>query len=414
MNYAEAVQYLYSQTPDFQQLGKAAYKPGLDNMLRLDKYLGHPHRAFTSVHVAGTNGKGSTSHMLASVLQRAGYAVGLYTSPHLNDFRERIRVNGIPIAQQEVARFVAAHKAAVGQVQPSFFELTTAMAFCYFAQQKVDAAVVEVGLGGRLDSTNIITPALSIITNIGLDHTDLLGHTLEEIAAEKAGIIKSGVPLVVGEYQPEVAQVFERKASECGVPITFASLQEQPDISHYKLDLHGDYQQHNLRTVLAAIGILRQQKVFNISPRDIEDGLRTAAATTGLRGRWQQLCSAPKIVCDTGHNAHGLAQTMAQLSREKYEQLHVVFGMVADKDVDSAVSLLPKTASYYFTQASLPRALNADALAAKCRAIGLHGEAYPTVALALHAALHAASPRDFIYVGGSTFVVGEALRDLKI
>jgi dihydrofolate synthase/folylpolyglutamate synthase len=410
MDYAEALQYLYALAPDFQKVGKPAYKPGLGNTMLLDAMFGHPHRRFTSVHVAGTNGKGSTSHMLAAALQRAGYRVGLYTSPHLNDFRERIKVNGAEIPPQRVAEFVEKRCAAVEHIRPSFFELTMMMAFDFFAQQEVDAAVVEVGLGGRLDSTNVITPALSVITNIGLDHTDLLGDTLEKIAREKAGIIKPGVPVVVGEHQPEVAHVFEQKAAACGAPLTFASLRYgSRDVAGYELDLYGSYQQRNLCTTLAALDSLRQRNIFSFSQQDVEDGLRTAAATTGLRGRWQQLCSAPKIVCDTAHNAHGLRQTMAQLAHENYGSLHIVFGMAADKDVDSAATLLPRAARCYFTQASVARAMPAGALADRCRAAGLQGEAYPTVAQALLAAIKNAAANDFIYVGGSTFVVADAL-----
>ncbi|MDR1021755.1 MAG: bifunctional folylpolyglutamate synthase/dihydrofolate synthase [Prevotellaceae bacterium] len=410
MAYAEALRYLYAQTPDFQRTGKAAYKPGLGNTLLMDEYFGHPHRRFTSIHVAGTNGKGSTSHMLAAALQSAGYKVGLYTSPHLNDFRERIKVNGAEIPAQRVASFVEKRRAAVERIHPSFFELTMMMAFDFFAQEKVEVAVVEVGLGGRLDSTNVITPALSVITNIGLDHTDLLGDTLEKIAREKAGIIKPEVPVVVGEYQPEVAHIFEQKAAACSAPLVFASRRySRRDTAGYELDLHGSYQQRNLCTALAALECLRQRGVFSFSKKNIEDGLRTAAAATGLRGRWQQLRSAPKIICDTAHNAHGLQQTMAQLAGEKYGQLHIVFGMVADKDVGSAVALLPRAARYYFTQASVARAMPAIEIADKCRAAGLQGEAYPAVEQALLAAIKNAAANDFIYVGGSTFVVADAL-----
>ncbi|MDR3188747.1 MAG: bifunctional folylpolyglutamate synthase/dihydrofolate synthase [Prevotellaceae bacterium] len=411
MVYAETLQYLYAQSPDFQEVGKRAYKPGLDNTLLLDERFGHPHRRFTSVHVAGTNGKGSTSHLLAAVLQSAGYRVGLYTSPHLSDFRERIKVNGVEIPEQRVVDFVEKHRGTIEHVRASFFELTMMMAFDFFAQQAVDAAIVEVGLGGRLDSTNVITPALSIITNIGLDHTDLLGDTLEKIAREKAGIIKSGVPVVVGEYQPEVAHVFEQAAAAHRSPLVFASRRRTAaDTAAYALDLHGDYQQRNLCTVLAALDSLRERGVFSFSQRNVEDGLRTAAAVTGLRGRWEQLCGSPKIICDTAHNVHGLQQTMAQLAHTPCGQLHIVFGMVADKDVAGAAALLPRAARYYFTQAATPRALPAGALADACRAAGLQGEAFPTVAGALLAAKARAAANDLIYVGGSTFVVADALK----
>ena len=410
MTYAETLHYLYAQSPDFQEAGRIAYKPGLGNALLLDERFGRPHRHFTSVHVAGTNGKGSTSHMLAAVLQSAGYRVGLYTSPHLCDFRERIKVNGAEIPEQHVVRFARQHREAVERIRASFFELTMMMAFDFFAQEKVDAAVVEVGLGGRLDSTNVITPALSIITNVGLDHTDLLGDTLEKIAREKAGIVKPGVPVVVGEYQPEVAHVFEQKAAECRAPLAFASrLRSRADTAAYPLDLHGDYQQRNLCTVLAALDSLRERGVFAFSQKNMEDGLRTAAALTGLRGRWEQLGDRPRVICDTAHNVHGLQQTMAQLAHTACGQLHIVFGMVADKDVNGAAALLTRSARYYFTQASTPRALPADTLADRCRAVGLQGEAYPTVALALRTAKKSAAPNDLIYVGGSTFVVADAL-----
>jgi dihydrofolate synthase/folylpolyglutamate synthase len=411
MTYAETLQYLYAHAPDFQEAGKRAYKPGLDNTLLLDERFGHPHRRFTSIHVAGTNGKGSTSHLLAAVLQSAGYRVGLYTSPHLNDFRERIKVNGAEIPEQRVVDFAEKHRGAVERIRASFFELTMMMAFDFFAQANVEAAVVEVGLGGRLDSTNVITPALSIITNVGLDHTDLLGDTLEKIAREKAGVIKPGVPVVVGEYQPETAHVFVQKAAECRSPLVFASrLRSRNDTAPYALDLHGDYQQRNLCTVLAALDGLRERGVFSFSQKHIEDGLRTAAAVTGLRGRWEQLGDKPKIICDTAHNVHGLQQTTAQLARTAYEHLHIVFGMAADKDVDGAAALLPRNARCYFTQAATPRALPAGALADRCRAAGLQGEVYQTVAQALYAAKKSAAANDLIYVGGSTFVVAEAIK----
>ncbi|MDR2937653.1 MAG: bifunctional folylpolyglutamate synthase/dihydrofolate synthase [Prevotellaceae bacterium] len=429
MNYSETLSYLYAQSPDFQNVGKKAYKPGLENTLRLDEYFGHLHRKFKSIHVAGTNGKGSTSHMLAAVLQTAGYRVGLYTSPHLVDFRERIKVNGEEISEQAVIDFTEKNRAVVERIRPSFFELTMMMAFDFFVQKNVDVAVVEVGLGGRLDSTNVITPVLSIITNIGLEHTDLLGDTLEKIATEKAGIIKPNVPVVVGEYQVEVAQVFERKAAECKAPITFANSihchcgldpqsqnrgiagQARNDNRKiYALDLHGDYQQKNLCTVLAALSVLREQNELSFSEKNIEDGLLHAAVLTGLRGRWQVVESNPTAVFDTGHNAHGLAQTMAQLRQILCRQLHIIFGMVADKDIDSAIALLPKNAVYYFTQAAIPRAMPADVLAEKCRAIGLQGEAFSSVALALAAAKKNAADNDFIYVGGSTFIVADALK----
>jgi dihydrofolate synthase/folylpolyglutamate synthase len=348
--------------------------------------------------------------MLAAVLQRAGYKVGLYTSPHLTDFRERIKVNGCEVPEGYVVELVEKSRAAAEPVRPSFFELTTMLAFSYFAQQQVDVAVVEVGLGGRLDTTNVITPALSIITNIGLEHTDLLGDTLEKIAAEKAGIIKPGVPVVVGEYQQEVAHVFEQKARTCGAPLTFASLRRNRyDSGKYLLDLHGDCQQQNLCTVLTAVDCLRRHNAFPISEQHVADGLRTAAATTGLRGRWQQIGDHPKTICDVAHNAHGMQLAMKQLARERQGQLHVVFGVMADKDIDSILATLPSNARYYFAQASTPRALPVEALLSKGSAVGLQGRAFATVRQALLAAKKGATPSDFIYVGGSTFVVADAL-----
>ena len=435
MTYSETLSSLYALSPDFQNVGKKAYKPGLDNALRLDEHFDHPHRRFKSIHVAGTNGKGSTSHMLAAVLQTAGCRVGLYTSPHLIDFRERIKVNGEMISEREVVDFAEKHRAAAECVRPSFFELTMMMAFDFFARKKVDVAVVEAGLGGRLDSTNVITPVLSVITNIGLDHTDLLGDTLEKIAAEKAGIIKPHVPVVVGEYQPEVAHVFEQKARECGAPLTFAEVNSQQSTvnshlphkpthpsgeavrqssivnrqSSITLDLNGDYQRKNLCTTLAALNVLRQRNLFSFSEKDVEEGLRHAAALTGLRGRWQQVQSNPAVVLDTGHNAHGLQLAMLQLAKVSCRRLHIVFGMAADKDIDSVVALLPKNAAYYFTQAATPRALPADVLTEKCRAAGLRGEAFSTVAQALQTAKQNAAPNDFIFVCGSGYVVGEGL-----
>jgi dihydrofolate synthase/folylpolyglutamate synthase len=412
MNYSETLRYLYGQYLDFQQHGRKAYKPGLDGARQLDALFGHPHRRYATIHVGGTNGKGSTAHLLAAVLQRAGYRTGLYTSPHLTDFRERIRVNGCKIPEADVVAFVAEHRAAVEPLRPSFFELATMMAFCHFAQQAVDVAVVEVGLGGRLDTTNVIAPLLSIITNIGLDHTDLLGGTLAQIAAEKAGIIKPGTPVVVGERQPEVAHIFAARAAACGAPLTFADQQEH-NLQRYPLDLRGGYQRQNLRTVLAALEVLRRRSPLAFTAQHVAEGLRTAAAATGLRGRWQQLGAAPKVVCDVAHNAHGLREAMAQLERERQGQLHIVFGMVADKDIDSALATLPADARCYFTQASTPRALPAEQLAAKGRGRGLQGEAFTTVAQALAAARGHAAAGDFIYVGGSTFVVADALAEAE-
>ncbi|MDR1226996.1 MAG: bifunctional folylpolyglutamate synthase/dihydrofolate synthase [Prevotellaceae bacterium] len=428
MNYEETVSYLYNQYPDFQNVGKRVYKPGLGNAITLDEYFGSPHKKFKSIHVAGTNGKGSTSHMLAAVLQAAGYKVGLYTSPHLVSFRERIKINGIEIPEQEIVDFVARHNEAIKRIRPSFFELTMSLAFDYFAREAVDVAVVEVGLGGRLDSTNIIHPQVSVITNIAFDHTDLLGDTLEKIAAEKAGIIKPNAPVIVGQRQDETQVVFEQKAREQKAPLLFADRQYTMQrsevvkgLQHFdvlnsfgkeyavEVDLLGSYQRKNILTVLAAIELLQKDGTFHITDKNMVAGLRVAAKSTGLRGRWQLLQTHPMVVCDIAHNVDGLTQTMKQLQNQTYRKLHIVFGMVADKDVDGAIALLPKNAEYYFTQATSQRAMSAAVLAKKCEAIGLHGQVTPNVKNALQRAIKNAAGNDFIYVGGSTFIVADAL-----
>jgi len=427
MQYDEALDYMESQLPMFHRIGKSAYKANLGNALVLDEYFGHPHKKFSSVHVAGTNGKGSTSHMLASVLQQAGYRVGLYTSPHLKDFRERIRVNGEMISQDEVTQFVEEHRKLFDRVKPSFFEMTVAMAFDYFARQNVDVAVVEVGLGGRLDSTNIITPIISVITSIGLDHTDLLGNTLPQIAGEKAGIIKRGVPVVISQFQPETASVFTSKASEMQSSIVFADsaykvqemkytgsgmqtflVEHGESMEQWDTDLMGSYQRLNLPGVLASLDILREEG-YRITLDAQKQGLRMVQQLTGLMGRWQKLQDRPLIYCDTGHNVDGITMVMEQIHRMSYAKLHVVLGMVADKDIDGMLSLLPADAIYYFTRAALPRALDQNVLMAKAMLHGLMGEAYPTVTQALEAAKDRADENDLIYVGGSTFVVAEVV-----
>jgi len=427
MNYQQTLDYLFSQLPVFQRIGKAAYKGDLNNTLALDEYFNHPHKTFKTIHVAGTNGKGSTSHMLASVLAKAGYRVGLYTSPHLKDFRERIRINGIVIPEQEVVDFVEKHKSIFEKVKPSFFEMTVALAFDYFAREKVDVAVIEVGLGGRLDSTNIITPELSIITNISFDHTDLLGDTLQKIAFEKAGIVKPNIPVVISQTQPETEQIFRNKAVESDSSIYFADKvykvlkvdSENPDwqsfdlqrndgltLKDIRLDLRGSYQKLNLPGVLLALDILKD-KGYKISDEQIRKGLATTSASTGLMGRWQKLQDKPLIICDTGHNVDGITQVLGQLNRIKRENLHMVIGMVGDKDIEGVLSLLPKGAIYYFTKASIPRALNELTLAEKAFKFDLKGETFPTVQEALHAAKKNANPNDLIFIGGSTFVVAE-------
>lgn len=427
MTYNEALDYMVSQLPMFHRVGKAAYRADLGNALVLDEFFGHPHQKFASIHIAGTNGKGSTSHMLASVLQQAGYKVGLYTSPHLKDFRERIRINGEMISQVEVTRFVEEYRALFDRVKPSFFEMTVAMAFDYFARRNVEVAVVEVGLGGRLDSTNIITPILSVITSIGLDHTDLLGSTLPQIAGEKAGIIKRGIPVVVSQLQPEIADVFTSKAGEMQSPLVFADSEYKVREMSYSAsgtqtflvdhggnpeqwdtDLMGSYQRLNLPGVLAALDVLRNEG-YRITSDAQKQGLRMVQQLTGLMGRWQKLQDRPLIYCDTGHNVDGITMVMEQIHRMSYAKLHVVLGMVADKDIDGMLSILPADAIYYFTRAALPRALDQNILKTKAKGFGLKGEAYPTVAQALEAAKGSANEDDFIYVGGSTFVVAEVV-----
>lgn len=429
MNYQQTIEYLFSQLPVFQRVGKAAYKADLNNTLALDEYFGHPHKTFKTIHVAGTNGKGSTSHMLASVLAKAGYKVGLYTSPHLKDFRERIRINGIVIPEKEVVDFVEKHRAIFEKVKPSFFEMTVALAFDYFSREKVDIAVIEVGLGGRLDSTNIIIPELSIITNIGLDHTDLLGDTLEKIAYEKAGIIKSDIPVVVSQTQLEIEHVFLEKAQGNQSPIFFAdevynvfnvddskpnyqSLSVRRNngltLNNIHLDLKGIYQKYNLPGVLVAIDILNE-KGYHISEKHMREGLAVTSTSTGLMGRWQKIGEKPLIICDTGHNVDGITQVVEQLNKVEREKLHMVIGMVGDKNIDGMLSLLPKDAIYYFTKASIPRALNEKILAEKAEIYGLKGNTYPTIAEALNSAKKAASANDLIFIGGSTFTVAEVV-----
>ncbi len=429
MNYKQTVEYLFSQLPAFHRVGKAAYKADLNNTLALDEYFNHPHKSFKTIHVAGTNGKGSTSHMLASILAKAGYRVGLYTSPHLKDFRERIRVNGVVIPEQEVIDFVEKYRAIFEKVKPSFFEMTVALAFDYFSREKVDIAVIEVGLGGRLDSTNIITPILSLITNIGLDHTDLLGDTLEKIAFEKAGIIKANVPVVISQTQPEIEQVFQDKAHETQSPISFAdktykivrinnqnSSYQEFDIlldndnllKGIKLDLCGSYQKFNIAGVLQSVDILNENG-FAIDEEQLREGLATASSSTGLLGRWQKLQDSPLIICDTGHNVDGITVVLEQISKIRREELRMVIGMVGDKDIDGILRLLPKDAIYYFTKAAIPRALDENTLSQKATEYGLLGNTYPTVAEALYAAKKNANPNDLIFIGGSTFIVAEVV-----
>lgn len=406
MTYQDTVNWMFNQLPMYQNQGNTAYRIDLDNTLQLVEYLHHPENNFKSIHVAGTNGKGSTSHMLASILQEAGYKVGLYTSPHLKDFRERIKINGKEISEAFVVDFIKKHKAFFETHSLSFFEMTVGMAFDYFSKEKLDIAVIEVGMGGRLDSTNIITPEVSVITNIGLDHTQFLGNTLEAIAFEKGGIIKPNVPVVIGETQIETESVFNKIAKDRHSEIRFAD--QQSDIKEYESDLKGDYQIKNRRTVLSAIEALRG-RAFEIPEKAVIEGLKNVIGNTGLNGRWQVLQEQPKIICDTGHNKEGLQYTMVQLQKEDYVQLHMVFGVVNDKDVLSVLPLLPKKAIYYFCKPNIPRGLDAEELRDIFRANGFVGEAYDSVAKALQVAKQKATKSDVIYVGGSTFVVAEII-----
>ncbi|MFD0862820.1 bifunctional folylpolyglutamate synthase/dihydrofolate synthase [Sungkyunkwania multivorans] len=401
MNYQETLDWLFVQLPMYQRQGKAAYKPNLDNTHKLAKHLGNPENKFKSIHVAGTNGKGSTSHMLASVLQEAGYTVGLYTSPHLKDFRERIKINGREVSKQFVIQFVKRNKAFFETERLSFFEMTVGMAFEYFAKKNVDIGIIEVGLGGRLDSTNIITPEVSVITNIGLDHTQFLGNTLPSIAKEKAGIIKKGVPVVVSEFHETTFPIFEAVAKEKSSMLFLA---EESVDKNFKTDLLGDYQAKNIKAVVQTIKLL---KGFKITEKHIQNGLRSVVANTGLKGRWQILRQAPKVICDTAHNKEGLTLVMEQLGKEHFEKLHIVLGMVNDKDVDAVLPLFPKDAQFYFCAPNVLRGLAAEILKSAAQKHGLKGEVFDTVAAAYDSALQKAKKEDVVYVGGSTFVVAE-------
>ena len=408
MTFQETVDFLYSKLPYFTRDGQSAIKKDLGNTLALCEVLDNPQNSFTCIHVAGTNGKGSSSNMLAAIFQNHGYKTGLYTSPHLKDFRERIRVNGEMVSEQFVIDFTERIIPHLDRIQPSFFEITVAMCFQYFAEQKIDYAIIETGLGGRLDSTNIITPILSVITNIGMDHADLLGDTLDKIAFEKAGIIKEGIPVVIGETHSESESVFISKAREMQSAIYFADSNVKYYNTEIDTDLKGIYQQKNAVTVMQAVDILIEKGVA-LDYYKVATALMNVQALTQFRGRWEILGKAPKIIADTGHNAHGLTLVMAQLKKEKYQQLHIVFGMVSDKDRSNVLDLLPKDATYYFTKAALPRALAPEVLQQECMAYQLQGEVYQTVAEAVAAAKAAASKEDVIFIGGSTFVVAEAI-----
>ncbi|HMB62506.1 MAG TPA: folylpolyglutamate synthase/dihydrofolate synthase family protein [Eudoraea sp.] len=403
MTYQETVDWMFAQLPMYQRIGKGALNAKLDNIRALAKRLGHPQTKFKSIHVAGTNGKGSSSHMLASVLQEAGYKVGLYTSPHLKDFRERIKVNGKPVGEPFVIQFIAENKAYFDTNNLSFFEMTVGMAFEFFARQKVDIAIIEVGLGGRLDATNIILPEVSLITNIGLDHMDTLGDTLLKITREKAGIIKMGVPVVISEYQEEIAPIFKSIAKRQHADLVFA---DKTIKDTYKTALTGNYQSRNVKGVVAA---LQQLKGFTIDKDHIRAGLENVIANTGIMGRWQVLQEDPKVICDTGHNSEGLSIVLSQLVQQKYRQLHIVLGFVREKNLDAILPLFPGKALYYFSQPDVPRGLDVKILEASAIKYGLHGESYASVPLALQEALQKAEKDDLVFVGGSTFTVAEVV-----
>lgn len=428
--YQEAFDFLFSQLPMFSRVGAAAYKPGLDTSLAIDTYFDHPHRRFKSIHVGGTNGKGSTSHMLAAILQAQGYKVGLYTSPHLVDFRERMRVDGEMIPREKVVRFVEKWKGCGYEGHPSFFELTMMMAFNWFAEENVDYAVIEVGMGGRLDSTNIITPEMCVITNISNDHTQFLGDTLPKIAVEKAGIMKSGIPAVVGEAEGEIREVFEKRSREVGCHVVFAedtprllSISEDPEggwrctsaEGSYSSPLAGDYQKRNLETVLHAVDTMRECGI-EVSDSSVREGIANVERLTGLKGRWTVLSHSPLTIADTGHNIAGITYNMGQLRRLRDSRhgsrLRIVIGFVADKAIDKILPLLPADAEYYITNAQIPRALPGEKLKGRFIEAGLDGTVYPCVKDAYDAALKASSPDDILFIGGSTFIVADLLAAL--
>lgn len=426
MTYEETIEYLYNSVPMFQKVGAVAYKEGLYNTLKLDEHFGHPHQNFKTIHIAGTNGKGSCSHTIAAILQSAGYKVGLYTSPHLKDFRERIRINGECISKEYVIKFVECERYFFEPLHPSFFELTTAMAFKYFAEQNVDIAIIEVGLGGRLDCTNIITPILSVITNISFDHTQFLGNTLEAIAKEKAGIIKQGIPVVVGETTEETLPVFCNTAKQKNSEIYLAEADKEVvgsrplkeggieydtvSFGTVRGQLGGIYQEKNTNTILCAVKILSKNGI-NIRINDITYGLANVSGLTGLQGRWQKIKDYPTVVCDTGHNVGGWLYISKQLNMQDCRKMRIVFGMVDDKDIETVMKLLPHKAIYYFTHANTKRAINENKIKEISESLNLNANCYPDVATAYNKALADADKNDFIFVGGSSYIVADFLND---
>ncbi len=426
MDYQQTIDYLFSRLPMFSRIGAAAYKADLSNTINLCNFLGNPQQKFKTVHIAGTNGKGSVSHMLAAILQTAGFKTGLYTSPHLKDFRERIKIDGKMVSEEFVIDFTNEIKTQIEKLEPSFFEISVAMAFDYFAEQKVDIAIIETGMGGRLDSTNIITPEISVITNIGMDHMQFLGDTIEKIAIEKAGIIKSGVPVVVGELLPETKSIFEKVATEKKAPITFASQKRMiadyrweknelisevsesilTDHKKYHLDLTGIYQNKNLLTVLESCSQL-QRKGWKISDHDIIEGLRCTKKTTGLHGRWDMIQNSPTVILDVAHNTDGIKQLINQIELTEHKNLHLILGMVKDKEVDKILEILPPYAIYYFTKSQIPRAINENELKKFGTLHGLRGNSFPDVNTALKSALSQSHKDDLIIISGSIFLIGE-------
>ena len=435
MNYQETCEYLYNQVPMFERQGASGYKEGLENTLELDQHFNHPHQKYRTIHIAGTNGKGSCAHTLSAILQMCGYKVGLYTSPHLVDFSERIRINGQPIDKDYVTEFIENERAFFEPLGPSFFEIVTAMAFKYFADQKVDIAVIEVGLGGRLDCTNIIKPMLSVITNIGLDHTQFLGNSLEQIAMEKAGIIKNGIPVIIGETTPETKMVFEVVATEAGAPLIFAEEQNEVkscsvtengltyDTENFGIiegELAGNYQEKNTNTILCAVKELEKlgfmypvscRPDYTCQNREVREAFKNVCELTGLKGRWQKVCDSPLTICDTGHNVDGWVWLSKQLETVPCKNKHIVFGMVADKDFEGVMALLPKTAHYYFTQADNKRSISGDLLKMYAQQYELEGESYPSVVKAYEAAKNAAGEKEFVFIGGSSYVVADFLKN---
>ncbi|HNY44202.1 MAG TPA: folylpolyglutamate synthase/dihydrofolate synthase family protein [Bacteroidales bacterium] len=430
MNYQEVIEFMFNSLPMYQRVGAAAYKANLDNTLAFDKITGSPHKKYKTIHIAGTNGKGSVSHSLASILQEAGYKTGLYTSPHLTDYRERIRVNGKKIEESFITEFINSHKNFIKNVKPSFFEMSVALAFKYFELQQVEVAVIEVGMGGRLDSTNIILPELSVITNIGLDHTQFLGNSLAEIAGEKAGIIKQNIPVVIGERQKETEEVFLKKAKEKNSKISFASdnyackilnsnlkysnfeVEKKTSDKSYTLNfnLSGKYQEKNLATILETVDNLRNQG-FCISDENLKQGLENLIKNTGFHGRWETLSTEPLTICDTGHNKEGLSYTIEQLLSLEFKKLRFVLGFVNDKNVDEVLKLFPKNAEYYFCKAQIPRALDEKILLEKANLVSINGKSFENVSSAYHAAKKDADKNDVIFIGGSTFVVADLLQE---